>query len=133
MSSAAHWRTMPLHHILAHTQRPSQDIPKGNDRAASRMFWTWRASVEGAQKLMCHHLLHAIANLHLRLQHEVASNDEVTSRHQLVPSTPGQNPCWTRELQNRCVSVWTCCESITGYQGLLQTWTQAAELMQHNL
>lgn len=41
------------------------------------MFWTWRADVEGAKQLLCQHLLHAIANLHLRLQHEVASNEEV--------------------------------------------------------
>ena len=70
-----HWEVV----TAALTRVVLQDIPKGNDRAASRMFWTWRASVEGARKLLCQHLLHAIANLHMRLQHEIASNDEVCS------------------------------------------------------
>ena len=50
-----------------------QDIPKGNDRAASRMFWTWRASVPAARTLLIQHLLQGLANLHLRMEHEVAA------------------------------------------------------------
>ena len=54
-----------------------QDIPKGNDRAASRMFWTWRANVPAAKKLLVQHLQIGLANLHLRLEHDIKSKQEV--------------------------------------------------------
>lgn len=49
-----------------------QDVPRTNDRAPSRTFYTWRASSHVTIARMANDLYRAAGNLHERLAHEVA-------------------------------------------------------------
>ena len=55
----------------------AQDIPKNNDRAASRMFWTWRAHQPSAVQQLRDHLMKGVLNVRLRLEHETLQCHEV--------------------------------------------------------
>ncbi|KAK9786587.1 hypothetical protein WJX73_005213 [Symbiochloris irregularis] len=68
-----------LYALLASGFVTVQDIPKGADRAASRMFWTWRANVPEGKAVLCQHLAKGVLNLRLRLAYESDQLKEVTA------------------------------------------------------
>ena len=59
------------------TTTTEQDIPKTNDRAPSRTFYTWRVDLGATAALIAAELYRAANNARMRLAHEVASHSDV--------------------------------------------------------
>lgn len=54
-----------------------QDVPRTNDRAPSRTFYTWRANADTTIARLTSDLYRAAGNLHARLEHEARKQSEL--------------------------------------------------------
>jgi DNA-directed RNA polymerase III subunit RPC3 len=63
-----------------------QDIPKNNDRAPSKTFYTWRAALGAASTRLATELYRSAGNLIARLQSEAAVKPELTEMIEMVSS-----------------------------------------------
>jgi DNA-directed RNA polymerase III subunit RPC3 len=63
-----------------------QDIPRNNDRAPSKTFYTWRAALGAASTRLATELYRSAGNLIARLQSEAAVKPELTEMIELVSS-----------------------------------------------
>jgi len=61
-----------------------QDVPRNPDRAPSRTFYTWRATMETACARACVMLYRTANNLLARMAHETAMHSELLHRVHLV-------------------------------------------------
>lgn len=66
---------------------PPQDIPKSNDRAPSRTFYTWRVDIEAACSRVSMELYRAAGNVWQRLQHELEQHHDVNEMLQRFKQT----------------------------------------------
>jgi len=63
-----------------------QDIPKNNDRAPSKTFYTWRAELGAASTRLATEMYRSAGNLIARLQSEAAVKPELTEMIEMVSS-----------------------------------------------
>ncbi|KAL4538963.1 hypothetical protein Ndes2526B_g02768 [Nannochloris sp. 'desiccata'] len=63
-----------------------QDIPKNNDRAPSKTFYTWRAALGAASTRLATEMYRSAGNLIARLQSEAAVKPELTEMIEMVSS-----------------------------------------------
>lgn len=80
-STSSHRRSCrccpPHFHFRPCSYLALQDVPRTNDRAPSRTFYTWRANADTTIARLTSDLYRAAGNLHARLEHEARKQSEL--------------------------------------------------------